>query len=413
HDISDGGIAVAIAEMCIGQTTHEQLGANIAIPEELSGLTAREFLFSERGGFIVEIREEDLESAEKILADTSFYIFGSVTDFDAITLYNHNSFKVIEIDLEHLEFCWRDGLTDFFATRDLPEYEDRQLPMFDYDDEPEIIIPNINLGSSAKIAVLQMPGMNCEDESARAIISASGQAEIFRWTRPAEQLADFDGFLVPGGFSYQDRVRAGAVAAKDPLISALRTQSESGKPVLGICNGCQVLVEAGLVPGKSGNGKVEVALAPNRYAGRRGYYTRWVVLEPDSRSHCQFLENLPISIPMPIAHAEGRFTHENASEFAKLAAEGFVALKYAGCDEDGIGNGNPNGSMLATAAMTNSAGNVLAMMPHPERASWLFQVPEDLNHPWAELRRESAGDFKLLSSAGPGMAIVSRLVELC
>jgi phosphoribosylformylglycinamidine (FGAM) synthase-like amidotransferase family enzyme len=69
--------------------------------------------------------------------------------------------------------------------------------------------------------------------------------------------------------------------------------------------------------------------------------------------------------------------------------------------------------MLATAAMTNSAGNVLAMMPHPERASWLFQVPEDLNHPWAELRRESAGDFKLLNSAGPGMAIVSRLVELC
>jgi len=111
HYVSDGGIAFAIIEMCIGQTTHEHLGANIAVPEELSHLTAREFLF-----------------------------------------------------------CWRDGLTDFFATRDLPEFEDRQLPMFDYDDEPEIEITNINLGSSAKIAVLQMPEMNCEDAAGFLIL---------------------------------------------------------------------------------------------------------------------------------------------------------------------------------------------------------------------------------------------------
>jgi phosphoribosylformylglycinamidine synthase len=258
--------------------------------------------------------------------------------------------------------------------------------------------------------VLQLPGVNCEDESARALQAAGAEPEVFRWTRPAAQLAACDGFLIPGGFSYQDRVRAGAVAAKDPLLEVLHAAAEAGKPILGICNGCQVLVESGLVPGLV-PGAVEVALAGNRFPGRRGYYTRWIYLQPQTNTHTPFCEGLPVGLPMPVAHAEGRFTHEDPEFFSQLAAEGYIALQYVAAGDQA--DGNPNGSAIATAAMTNRAGNVLAMMPHPERAAWLFQVPEDLPHAWGRIRREAAGDGAALQGPGPGRILLERLVALC
>src|SRR6185295_15696812 len=134
---------------------------------------------------------------------------------------------------------------------------------------------------SGRVAVMQFPGVNCESESMRALTRVGLAPEVFRWTRPAGELRDFDAFVLPGGFSYQDRVRAGALAAKDPLLDALIEESERGKPVLGICNGAQILVEAGLVPDRE---RVELALARNRMAGRAGYYARWIYarVEPSS-----------------------------------------------------------------------------------------------------------------------------------
>jgi phosphoribosylformylglycinamidine synthase len=260
------------------------------------------------------------------------------------------------------------------------------------------------------VAVLQLPGVNCEDESARALTAAGGDPEIFRWTRPAAELAAFDGFLVPGGFSYQDRVRAGAVAAKDPLLDVLHSAAAAGKPILGICNGCQVLVEAGLVPGL-GPGSVDVALAANRYPGRRGYHSRWVLLRRAEHAQSPFCNGLPAELPMPVAHAEGRFTHEDPDFFTQLARKGYIAWQYVGWH--GEPNGNPNGSLAATAALTNRQGNVLAMMPHPERAAWLYQVPEDLPHAWGRRRRNVTGKSEALNEPGPGQAVLRRLVELC
>ena len=118
---------------------------------------------------------------------------------------------------------------------------------------------------SARVAVVQLPGVNCESETMRALARVGLEPEIFRWTRPAAELKRFDAYVLPGGFSYQDRVRAGALAAKDPLIESLEDAAGRGKPVLGICNGAQVLVEAGLVPGGE---SVEVALARNRMPDR-------------------------------------------------------------------------------------------------------------------------------------------------
>ncbi len=410
HDVSDGGLAMALAEMALGLEGHEALGARVEIPAALAHLTLREALFSERGGFVVEVPEHRAHEAEGVLARAGarWWPLGVVTDAPRLVVSRAGSDETVAVALPELAAAWHDGLTTLLAGGTRP-------PRTVYPDAPgeaPAPTPLAARGRRPRVAVLQLPGLNCEDESARAVAAAGGDAEIFRWTRPAVELAAFDGFLVPGGFSYQDRVRAGAVAAQDPLLETLRAAAAAGKPILGICNGCQVLVEAGLVPGRE-PGAVEVALAPNRVPGRRGYYARWVVLEPVSGCRTPFLEGLPGSLPVPMAHAEGRFTHEDPAFFARLAREGLVPLRYAGAGPDGRGPGNPNGSLLAAAALTNPAGNVLAMMPHPERAALLRQVPEDLPHPWGRRRRQAAGDARALASPGPGHALLRRLVELC
>ncbi len=96
-----------------------------------------------------------------------------------------------------------------------------------------------------RVAVLQLPGSNCEYETARAIETAGGEARIVRWNEPPSLLADFGGYVIPGGFSYQDRIRAGAVSARLPILDTIVRRAREGAPVLGICNGAQVLVETG------------------------------------------------------------------------------------------------------------------------------------------------------------------------
>ncbi len=227
---------------------------------------------------------------------------------------------------------------------------------------------------SARVAVLQFPGVNCEAETCRALADVGLAAEVFRATRPRRELLEFEAYVVPGGFSYQDRVRAGALAAKSPLVETLAEEAERGKPVLGICNGAQVLVEAGLVPGGGG---VELALARNRMPDRSGYYARWIHVRVEP-SPCVFTRALePGSVlPLPIAHGEGRFAGA-AGRLSALVRSGQVPLRYAtasGAIATGFPD-DPNGSDAAAAAVCNARGNVLAIMPHPERAARRHAVP--------------------------------------
>ena len=263
-----------------------------------------------------------------------------------------------------------------------------------------------------RIAVLQLPGVNCEYETARALAAAGLAAEVVRWTR--QDLDEFDGFVLPGGFSFQDRVRAGAVAAREPALAAVVRAARDGRPVLGICNGAQVLVEAGLVPDLHGEGRIEMGLAPNAMPGRQGYYCTWVHTAPTARGRDSAFGlgfGAGEVIPVLAAHGEGRFVTRDEQVAAALAAAEIVAFRYVAPD-GGPARGvplNPNGSMADAAGIMNPAGNVLAFMPHPERAAWLFQVGWEVEGLWGDRHRAAVGDRATLSGPGPGLRLFTSM----
>ena len=267
--------------------------------------------------------------------------------------------------------------------------------------------------SRPQVAVVQIPGVNCEYETARAVEAVGLDARIVRWNEPASVFSEFDAYVLPGGFAFQDRIRAGAIAAKLPAVDRIAAESESGKPVLGICNGAQVLVEAGLVPGFH-PGRVEMALAPNKAPRRAGYLCRWAWLRvapgPGSAWFAGSIRPGEI-LPMPIAHGEVRFLTADPEVRERIQKEGLALFRYvapSGGRADRYPY-DPNGAMLEAAGITNQAGNILAFMPHPERAAWLRQVPMELRNAWGERRRAAVGDVKALEGPGPGRVLFESL----
>ncbi len=228
-----------------------------------------------------------------------------------------------------------------------------------------------------KIAVIQFPGTNSEYETARSIREAGMEAEFFLWNRDASELANFDGYVIAGGFSYEDRGRAGLIASMDPVMQEIRVQADAGKPVLGICNGAQILVETGLVPGAKDHQKL-MSLARNKrvkdgHVLGVGFYNENVNLKSSApKGRTAFTLNYePGEIAWaPAAHGEGRFTSSAEGLIDTLVANEQIIFKYS----DAEGNVhpdfpvNPNGAVENAAAIANPQGNVMAIMPHPERA---------------------------------------------
>lgn len=216
-----------------------------------------------------------------------------------------------------------------------------------------------------RIAVVQFPGSNCERETKLALKRCGLTPVDVMWSASKESLNEYAGFVLVGGFSYEDRLSAGVIAALSPIIDGIKSQAKQGKPVLGICNGAQILVAAGLVPGIS-RGQIGASLHQNIRVEdgqvlRSTYYNDFCDIKPmfldPSHAFTNAFEEGE-SIHIPFAHAEGRFVIPQDLLNDMIAAKSSL-FQYQG--------NNPNGSDMALAAISNKAGNVMAMMPHPER----------------------------------------------
>jgi len=196
------------------------------------------------------------------------------------------------------------------------------------------------------VGVVVFPGSNCDRDVRWALEGWLGLPTRLLWHQERD-LSGIDAVVLPGGFSYGDYLRCGAIARFAPLLQAVREFAESGGPVLGICNGFQVLTEMGLLPG---------ALTRNRDLHFLCQPVDLVVSNPSS----PWLKGYGSGerITLPIAHGEGRYQLD-ADHLDQLEQEGQVVLRYAA---------NPNGSVGDVAGLTNAAGNVIGLMPHPERA---------------------------------------------
>jgi phosphoribosylformylglycinamidine synthase len=207
-----------------------------------------------------------------------------------------------------------------------------------------------------KFGVIIFPGSNCDQDSYHAAITATGQQAAFLW-HESHDLENCDAILVPGGFAYGDYLRTGAIARFAPIMAEVARFAGSGGMVLGICNGFQILCEAGLLPG-----------ALMRNAGLK-YVCKYVYLRVENAktpftNACQPSEVLRI----PVGHMEGNY-YCDAETLETLRTQNRIVFRYATPDGSITQAANPNGSLDNVAGICNEGGNVLGLMPHPDRCS--------------------------------------------
>jgi phosphoribosylformylglycinamidine synthase subunit PurQ / glutaminase len=204
-----------------------------------------------------------------------------------------------------------------------------------------------------KVAVLQFPGSNCDQDALFAFRDALGIGAEYVW-HGSSSLDGFDAVFVPGGFTYGDYLRCGAMAARASIMAEVRRFADEGRPVIGVCNGFQILCEAGLLPG---------ALLRNI---EQKFLCQDVFLRAET-TRSLWTSGVEAVLRIPIAHGEGRY--ECDEETLKSLQDGDqLAFRYVNATGEVDESSNPNGSRDSIAGVLNTTGNVLGMMPHPERA---------------------------------------------
>ena len=259
------------------------------------------------------------------------------------------------------------------------------------------------------VCIVRVGGTNCDAETKRAFDELGVRADLVHMNELVKKgnLLNYSALVIPGGFSYGDYIRAGAILAKETSVKLgddLKKFVKDERPILGICNGFQVLVETSLLPGFQGVSKYpQAALATNIPIG---YRCCWVRIKHESSGNCIFTGKIPEGkvLRMPVAHTEGRFVFSKEREkdyLEKLYDNNQLVFRY--CSEtgeyaDGSYPTNPNGAFHDIAGICSPSGTIFGLMPHPERAYYGWQLPD-----WT--RRET------ISRYGDGRLVFESMVK--
>lgn len=251
-----------------------------------------------------------------------------------------------------------------------------------------------------RVLVLRTAGTNCDKETAFAFETAGATTELVHineLTRRGRDLSRYQILALPGGFTYGDDIASGKILANElrfKLEESLQKFIEDGKPIIGICNGFQILVKAGLLPNLSGDFQtIEATLTLN---DSNKFEDRWVHLRrpqgQSTKSKCIWTEGIDDVISLPVAHGEGKFIPRNTETLKALKKECMIALEYT--DPHGLSKGypyNPNGSIDNIAGICDITGRVFGLMPHPERHISVYQGPDWTRKTKKIIREEADG----------------------
>ncbi|MDX2075768.1 MAG: phosphoribosylformylglycinamidine synthase subunit PurL [bacterium] len=355
HDVSEGGLSVALAEMCIGG----RLGADIALAESW-------MLFSESlTRFIIEVKPEHRSDVEIHFADSHLNYLGVVTQKPELRISISDS--VHSVSVVALEGAWR-GIPEKLPTQQ-PPIGKKSAHTFSRTPSTKI--------SKPKVLILHANGSNRDRDALLACEVAGGDPSIVHINQVImgqEKLLDYHMLIIPGGFSYGDDLGAGVLWALDlreRFGDVLKQFVTEGRPVLGICNGFQTLVKSGILPNPAPTREVTLT-----YNEQGRFECRWVYLKVNPSSQCLFTQGIDDLMYVPIAHGEGRVMVSDEAVLTRLWDEGLATLTYV----DGEGNPapypyNPNGAMNNIAGICNAQGNVFGLMPHPENHIFAWQHP--------------------------------------
>ncbi|WP_374687074.1 phosphoribosylformylglycinamidine synthase subunit PurQ, partial [Promineifilum sp.] len=377
HDCSEGGLGVALAEMCAagGLGVDVQL-AQLPVDPYYAYAADEAVLFAESlTRFLVEVAPADAPALRALLGGVPHACIG-VVGGDSLVVHPRLPGAV-----EPLVSVRVSKLAGEQGSRGAGEKERPAGVSF----TPAPPLPRSPAPPRPRILILHANGTNRDRDAALACELAGGAPEIVHvnqlW-RGERRLLDYHMLIVPGGFSYGDDLGAGVLWAVDlgragdhPLGEALERFVADGRPVLGICNGFQALVKAGLLPGGVG-GPAERRVTLT-YNASGHFECRWVSLLPNPACPSLFTRGLDEPIACPVAHGEGRLAAAEGVA-AELARDNLIALTYTAGDSQPLAvpyPANPNGSILSIAGLSNAAGNVLGLMPHPENHIFPWQRP--------------------------------------